>query len=558
MSTEVSKSAAGKAAGATSAPATFPRKTALALLSCVLVLTLVHFVRSSAGGFEPAVLGEAATLRWPHRPAAITPTVTPPVTTASKAGGNRGQTLSPISPYLIDDSRALDPFFAALDRLERHTGGPGDVVTILHYGDSPTTADLITGDARALLQARFGDAGHGFILVGKPWAWYGHRDVEIADHAWRALTGVGSMRQGVYGLGGATLVGNSDAHSTLRLHDGGSTVSAELQYLTEPNGGSVTLASNGAQVLTISTEGEADQPAARRVALPDGTRTLDLSVAGGPVKLLGLDLRSGRPGILYDSLGLNGASTTVLSRTLAMNQWTDALRHAAPSLVIVNYGTNESSFASFVHKQYEGELRLAIQRIRSALPAVPILVMSPMDRAERAGLNDLRTLPTIPEIITIQRRVAADTHCAFFDTYNAMGGDGTMARWYTGHPRLVAADFIHPTPQGAQIVARLLVDNLDLGYARWKRLHGMPVAAPAVAMGHAEAPPKTAAMTSPTPAAVRGSEARPARQEPSAPKTAQPAAKPLAGVPEPKPVDPLHPESTEPRADAVPPPQGPQ
>ena len=67
---------------------------------------------------------------------------------------------------VVDDSRDLDRFYRALHRAEGREG----VVRILHYGDSPTTADMITSDVRTLLQKRFGDAGHGFFLIAKPWA----------------------------------------------------------------------------------------------------------------------------------------------------------------------------------------------------------------------------------------------------------------------------------------------------------------------------------------------------------------------------------------------------
>lgn len=108
--------------------------------------------------------------------------------------------------------------------------------------------------------------------------------------------------------------------------------------------------------------------------------------------------------------------------------------------------------------------------------------MSPMDRGERNGLDDIETMSTIPEIVAIQRQVAADTHCAFFDTYDAMGSSGTMARWYAATPRLVTADLLHPTPQGASIVATLFIQQLSLRYDRWKMQQGIalpPAPAPA-------------------------------------------------------------------------------
>jgi len=64
--------------------------------------------------------------------------------------------------------------------------------------------------------------------------------------------------------------------------------------------------------------------------------------------------------------------------------------------------------------------------------------------------------------------VTAETGVAFFNTYEAMGGRGTMARWYAAEPRLVGADFIHPKPAGAKIVGELLYNALRDGYNEYK------------------------------------------------------------------------------------------
>jgi lysophospholipase L1-like esterase len=70
--------------------------------------------------------------------------------------------------------------------------------------------------------------------------------------------------------------------------------------------------------------------------------------------------------------------------------------------------------------------------------------------------------------VSIEQKVAADTGVAFFNTYQAMGGEGTMARWYTSEPRLVGADYIHPMPAGAKIVGELLYGALRDGYNEYK------------------------------------------------------------------------------------------
>ncbi|MCZ2154394.1 MAG: hypothetical protein LC114_10935, partial [Bryobacterales bacterium] len=60
---------------------------------------------------------------------------------------------------LVDASGSLNGFFAVLQQAER--GQLKKQIHILHYGDSPTTADLITADVRARLQDKFGNGGYG-------------------------------------------------------------------------------------------------------------------------------------------------------------------------------------------------------------------------------------------------------------------------------------------------------------------------------------------------------------------------------------------------------------
>jgi hypothetical protein len=90
-----------------------------------------------------------------------------------------------------------------------------------------------------------------------------------------------------------------------------------------------------------------------------------------------------------------------------------------------------------------------------------------MDRGTKGDGDSIVTMPAIPAIVAIQKRVAAELGCGFFDTYDAMGGNGTMAKWYEGQPRLVAADLIHPSPQGARIVAKSLTGQIFIGYERY-------------------------------------------------------------------------------------------
>ena len=114
-------------------------------------------------------------------------------------------------------------------------------------------------------------------------------------------------------------------------------------------------------------------------------------------------------------------------------------------------------------------MKLAVQRVRAALPEASILLMSPMDRGELAEDGSIRTIEALPRLVAKEKAIAGELGVAFFNTFEAMGGSGTMAKWYAAQPRLVGADYIHPMPEGAKIVGELLYGALDDGYNEYKR-----------------------------------------------------------------------------------------
>ncbi|MEI9813550.1 MAG: GDSL-type esterase/lipase family protein [Acidobacteriota bacterium] len=185
-------------------------------------------------------------------------------------------------------------------------------------------------------------------------------------------------------------------------------------------------------------------------------------------QLYGAEFRRDRPGVLYSSLGVNGASVTLLSRAFNRAHLAAQLNHYRPDLVVLAYGTNESGFPGFVDTTWGKEMETAVKRVRSALPEASILLMSPMDRGELRSDGTIGTIAALPRLVKKEKQLAAEMGVAFFNTYEAMGGSGTMARWYAAQPRLVGADYIHPLPAGAKIVGELLYDSLRDGFSAYK------------------------------------------------------------------------------------------
>ena len=443
-----------------------PRKTAVAIL---LFAAMVLGLEYAPAGYRVGKFNASTVLEF--KPSNLPPTKDPaPLVTSVPAPASRS--LPPHSPLklrgLVDPTGDLTAFYQALWRTQG--GAPGAITRVLHYGDSPVTADSITADARSLLQRRFGDAGHGFVLIAKPWAWYNHRGVHLASHGWQIEPASQThARDGLHGLGGVNFIGGPSAYSTVELPDDQHT-RVEVYYEHQPGGGKFVVFAGDAPLGDVDTAGDAKEPGFQSFALPPHTQYVSLAVKTGPVRVFGWSFEKEGPGIIYDSLGLNGGQVQVALRYFEPHQWAEELQHENPDLVVINYGTNESVYPDYIERYYEKELRSLIQRGRSAVPHASVLIMSPMDRGVRED-GKIVTVEVLPRIVEIQEKVARETGCAFFNTFEAMGGAGTMAKWYASQPRLVSADFTHPLPGGAAIVGRLLNAAIIDGFDRFRRSH---------------------------------------------------------------------------------------
>jgi lysophospholipase L1-like esterase len=414
-----------------------PRKTSWTIGAFVIIaFAMPHGVR-------PAQL--VSTLTLIRRPKVAAPVLKQPSIAAPRS-----------VPDLDVPPGSLDAFYASLRR--------GKVTRILHYGDSPTTADSITSDIRRLLQARFGDAGHGFLLIAKPWAWYGHNGMRLDAKGWQ-IDPASQRREpdGIHGLGGVSFRGEPGAVSRVGLPDSLYT-HAVVYYLAQAGGGTFSVNAGEEKIVDVNTDAEEKKPAFAEFALPPGTTTIELRVVSGKVRLFGYRFDKDGPGVQYSSLGINGGQVQMVLRYFEADQWTEVLRHEDPALVVLNYGTNESIFPAYVNKQYPDELRQVIARVREALPHASLLLMGPMDRGTMNAAGEIVTPESLQTLIEVQKKVAAETGCAFFNTFDAMGGAGTMGRWYHAQPRLVSADFMHPMPAGAAKVGALFEGALMQGY----------------------------------------------------------------------------------------------
>src|SRR5262249_2292385 len=131
----------------------------------------------------------------------------------------------------------------------------------------------------------------------------------------------------------------------------------------------------------------------------------------GEVRLLGIDIRLARPGVVYDELGINGARA---SRQLLWDRqlFVGNLKHADPDLVVVAYGSNEVTDVDLDLAVYEADFARMLRQLHEAAPNASLLVMGPPDRAVKPG-RAWRSVARMPALISAQRRAAVETGAAF-------------------------------------------------------------------------------------------------------------------------------------------------
>jgi lysophospholipase L1-like esterase len=367
-----------------------------------------------------------------------------------------------------EDGRAMRPFYEALLRTARREQGA--ITRVAHYGDSSIAGDGITSTLRQRLQQRFGDAGHGFVLIARGTMPYRHQDVrhEGSDN-WRLNQLVrAGLREHTYGYGGVQYRSPSGASARFGTAEEGpigTHVSRfELWFQRHERGGNVTLRLDGGEPTVLSTRGDAMADDWHVVDVPDGAHQLEIRTAGGgESRLYGMVMERAGPGVVYDSLGMVGARAR---RMLGYDPAHFARQHAhrGTNLIVLGFGGNDAD-DRLSSEAFEEDFRRVARLVRQARPEAACLLMAPLDQAENDERGNTRTMDSVPIIVEAMRRAAAAEGCAFFDTWTAMGGDGAMRRWFRMNPRLAFGDYRHATPAGYRVIGNMLYKALLKGFS---------------------------------------------------------------------------------------------
>jgi lysophospholipase L1-like esterase len=376
-------------------------------------------------------------------------------------------------PVAIVDPEALAGFFDALARTAHKERAA--ITRISHFGDSIIVSDLVSGTLRRKLQQQFGDAGHGFMLLANAWPAYRRDDAyRFASKGWRVSRIVGPLAaDGLYGLGGVSFQAPKGARlrfGTAKRGSYGTRVSRfEFVYLEHPSGGKLEINLDGKRHAEVDTNGPRTKVAYYEARVADGEHELEIVTRGeGSVRAFGIVLERDGPGVVLDALGVQGARIRFLDKQDDAH-WAEQLSWRGAHLNIFQFGANESADGLlYPMADYYRTMKDVLEQSRRAVPEAGCLVIGAMDKASKveSGLVSARIIPLL---VKEQRRAAAEVGCAFFNTYEAMGGSGSMPGWV--RRGLGQADLTHPSHLGAEVLGNWLFAALMDSFNQYASRH---------------------------------------------------------------------------------------
>ena len=433
--------------------------TALLAGLVLVALLLMHFLpRLEVGGRQLRRVDLLADVRpLPPVQADTLPAVLPPPKPVFVDTCPPGMTC--IEDYGDSTGRGMENFYRALDGATRRP------VRIAWFGDSFVEGDILTADLRALLQERYGGCGVGYVDITSPITFF-RQTVHHAfggwqSHAWTDSTGFDRSRQG---LSGRYFLPRSGAYVELRGH------SDYVLHLDTCRRAGILFANGSPLQLSVCLNGgktlrRAFAPSDHlQMAVVDGhfgRVRWTVEHTGAATVFYGLFMEGSR-GIVLDNLSLRGSSG--LSLRSIPEETLHAFGEVRPyDLIVLQYGLNVATDYGRDYSRYAEGMSTAISRLKAAFPKASLLLIGVGDRDHRDEEGRVRTMPGIKHLVAWQQRLAADNGIAFWNLFEAMGGEGSMARLAEENPPMANRDYAHINFLGGKYLADLLYEALSHG-----------------------------------------------------------------------------------------------
>lgn len=348
----------------------------------------------------------------------------------------------------------------------------GRPVRIAYFGDSFIEADIFTGDLRAMLQEKYGGCGVGYVPITTPFS--GFRPTvrqEFSGWESHSVTDSIGFRRALQDLSGHYFIPRSGAEVTLsgqrkyasRLDTCEVSsiyfVTTDSLYLTARlNGGTERQWTVGGDSVlqTVSVEGRI------------GKVRWKVDRCDSVARFFAATMESAS-GIVLDNFSIRGGNGTQLEH-IPLKIWKEYHRLRPYDLVVLQYGLNVASEKVRNYSYYTDRLEKVVERLQTVFPEASVLVVGVGDRdVKDEETGELRTMSGIPALVRYQQAVAVRCHAAFWNLFEAMGGEGSMATLVDSQPAMANRDYTHINFRGGRHLASLLFEALVYGQEQYEK-----------------------------------------------------------------------------------------
>ncbi|HYQ58236.1 MAG TPA: GDSL-type esterase/lipase family protein [Draconibacterium sp.] len=352
------------------------------------------------------------------------------------------------------DRTNAETFYAKLEQMV--TTGEGRI-NVVQIGGSHIQAGTFSGQMRNRFQQLNGEmnAGWGFMFpyriarTNSPFGYY----IRYNGY-WKTFRNVESRKSGTLGVGGISATTSSPkAELTILLEEENeldySFNKLRIYYENASKNYSINIDSD-----MVKEQVEAD--GYTEFELNEWVDSLKITLdkdynSQGNFTLLGITTESNPNGIMYHSIGVNGAHVPAFLRC---QLFTDQLAGLNPDLVILGLGINDAYGRNFSQSRFEDHYGQLIDKIKAAAPNALIVFTTNNDSyLYRQYVNN-----NGEKVKDSMFKMAKKYNAGVWDMFSVMGGLNSVVLWQNNG--LAQSDKIHFTREGYLMIADLFFGAL--------------------------------------------------------------------------------------------------
>ncbi|MEW6087080.1 MAG: SGNH/GDSL hydrolase family protein [bacterium] len=381
----------------------------------------------------------------------------------------------------IENSESLKVFYNKLENLKNTNKSK---ILIIHIGDSHIQADYFTGELRMLFHRYFGNAGLGIIFPYKLARTNSSSSyISFSNKKWKhdsIKNKHPEMTVGLCGISIETFAPGSEI--TINLKDNKDVdysfnkVTVFYEKDERAFGYFLNEAGRFNNTPGVFVDGSGEFYDVFRFDGPLKSvklRTQQVNKNEDHFRFYGMLFENGYYGIIYNSLGINGATFDDFNNNESSIKQLSVL---SPDLLIISLGTNESLGKIINPENFNDSVNRFISKIKHYNPNLDILFTIPPDNLLTRRITDFaykkdksgkRVKEYYKKKVYLKNEklgfirnsiinYALKNNYAYWDLYSIMGGDGSIEKWHK--KSLVQNDRIHFFKNGYELQGKLLFE----------------------------------------------------------------------------------------------------